>query len=208
MLLDDMTALGTDLTAFVLHFKPKWLLQSPNAPEDSIRCRNCALRAARAHGSSDSQSSDHTKGKLHMCPLDLATETAGRTVPALLCGRTITEPVKSRLQHYLKTAPVLVRLRELQKQLDPYGVLSLGHNNDNQNVFKAMSLRDCTLYIRIPTNVNAPIEGRLGDLDLKVGKEKTAYWRSLEQSLEEGGWYQGHGPGALTYTGCRLELSK
>lgn len=208
MLLDDMTASGAGSTALALEFKPKWLVQSPNAPMDAIRCRNCALRAARSHGTSSRNSSTDTPEKLFMCPLDLVTKTAGRTIPALLDGRTITAPLRDRLRDFLETGSVLVRLRELQKELDPYGVLSLGHNDQYQDVLKAMSLRDCTLYIRIPTDIAEPIEGRLGDLDLKVGNEKMRYWTSLEQSLNEGGWYQGHAWQASTSTGCRLERPK
>lgn len=55
---DDYALLMTDMTAqpgeYCLEIKPKWLLQSPDAPEGSIRCRTCALKlqrdAAKAHG--------------------------------------------------------------------------------------------------------------------------------------------------------------
>lgn len=43
-LMTDMTARSTEI---LVELKPKWLLQSPDAPPGATRCRNCALRAQR-----------------------------------------------------------------------------------------------------------------------------------------------------------------
>lgn len=46
--------------------------------------------------------------------------------------------------------------------------------------------------LQIPRDRNHAIEARLGDLDLKSSAgEKAEYWRSLERSLIDGGWYTG-----------------
>ena len=46
---------------------------------------------------------------------------------------------------------------------------------------------------KVPTDASGgggSIEARLGDLDLKTpGGDKGEYWRSLERSLVDGGWY-------------------
>jgi inositol-pentakisphosphate 2-kinase len=50
---DDYGLLMTDMTAkhgeYLFEIKPKWLLQSPDAPQDAIRCRTCALKLQRDH---------------------------------------------------------------------------------------------------------------------------------------------------------------
>lgn len=42
----------------------------------------------------------------------------------------------------------------------------------------------------MPWGESEPIEARIGDLDMKSGK-KADYWRALEMSLIDGGWYTG-----------------
>lgn len=48
---EEYGTLMTDMTArpgeVLVELKPKWLLQSPDAPPGATRCRNCALRAQR-----------------------------------------------------------------------------------------------------------------------------------------------------------------
>lgn len=67
---------------------------------------------------------------------------------------------------------------------DPKGVLKA--NAISQDFLAAMTLRDCTLYLKVS---QGSIGARLGDLDLKTGKGKAEYWRALERQLIEGGWY-------------------
>lgn len=88
---------------------------------------------------------------------------------------------------------LLGRLRELQVEFDKVGVLNVsGEGEEVQEVCKAMTLRDCTLYVR-KTSVGdggggSVIEARLGDLDLKL-PTRLEHWRSIERGLIEGGWY-------------------
>lgn len=65
LLVEDMTlACNTSLhpsTTTTIQFKPKWLVQSPNAPAGARRCRTCALSAASLSASPSTSTS--TTGK-------------------------------------------------------------------------------------------------------------------------------------------------
>lgn len=52
----------------------------------------------------------------------------------------------------------------------------------------AMTLRDCSLFMRIPYVDNLPIEAKLGDLDFK-SSDKLEDWYQKEEALVNGGWY-------------------
>lgn len=81
-------------------------------------------------------------------------------------------------------------MRYLQAQLDAKGVL--GHSSCpdcDHRLRLAMTLRDCSLFIRIPwADPNAPIEAKLGDLDFK-SHGKMGDWLEKEEGLLHGGWY-------------------
>lgn len=62
ILLPDMSSIPGSVTT--IEIKPKWLLQSPNAPRDAYLCRNCALHASRESGKPISRT--------WICPLALA----------------------------------------------------------------------------------------------------------------------------------------
>ncbi|GAB7356683.1 hypothetical protein MBLNU459_g7395t2 [Dothideomycetes sp. NU459] len=68
--------LMTDMTArpgeTLIELKPKWLLQSPDAPQDSTRCRTCALRAQRSAAKAEGRI---TPALLGFCPLSLTEGT-------------------------------------------------------------------------------------------------------------------------------------
>lgn len=51
-----------------------------------------------------------------------------------------------------------------------------------------MTLRDCSLFVRIPYDESIPIEAKLGDLDFK-SSDKLHDWYNKEQMLVHGGWY-------------------
>lgn len=52
-----------------------------------------------------------------------------------------------------------------------------------------MALMDAS---QIPLDSDGAIEARLADLDLKSpAGEKAGYWKTLERSLIDGGWYTG-----------------
>jgi inositol-pentakisphosphate 2-kinase len=66
ILLPDMSSIPGSVTT--IEIKPKWLLQSPNAPRDAYLCRTCALHASRK--------SKQTYKEPYICPLALV---AGNT---------------------------------------------------------------------------------------------------------------------------------
>ncbi|KAL8833507.1 MAG: hypothetical protein Q9170_004224 [Blastenia crenularia] len=185
----------TDMTCDDKHasceFKPKWLVQSPTAPPGSKRCRTCALRAMRCAKES------RTPGLSDFCPLLLVEddqEALASTLDRAL-GNTIGAPINvfdfiQQLLPYFLKHPILKLLRDLQAKKDPKGVL----NADPSNVdfMTAMTLRDCTLFLKIPNrdDSEARIQARLGDLDLKTPNgNKAEYWRQTEQQLIDEGWY-------------------
>lgn len=178
-LVTDMSC--SDDSSKLFEFKPKWLLQSPTAPQESKRCRTCALRAMRR------------KSRPGLCPLNLMDEDK---IAIALCRvmRLDSEQQEDysgterhmigRLRDFLLKDPLLPCLRQIQMDKDPTGVLSAGVISED--LLAAMTLRDCTLYLKVDQD---SIDARLGDLDLKTGIRKAEYWRDLERQLIEGGWY-------------------
>ena len=174
LLVLDMTPLKEDVN---LQLKPKWLAQSPNAPPGAKRCRTCALRASRASAgvrtATDSQS---------ICPLGLISDDEAVRAKAVQ-STTQDDLLRNFLMHDAQA--LLRQLRYWQTELDKYGVLNVSNDDGISDLCKAMTLRDCTLYVRGSDN---DIEARLADLDLKR-PQKLSSWRKIEQHLIEGGWY-------------------
>jgi inositol-pentakisphosphate 2-kinase len=170
----------------VIEFKPKWLAQSPSAPKNAVRCRQCA-RFARTNADLARKGDPLQKS---WCPLDLNIHDG------LQLAKTIWTPERfeemfPRFSSWLSGSTLLPRLRQLQMELDPVGVLE---NDKNDEQFRAaMTLRDCTVFVRFPENAKDDqygIEARIGDLDLK-SPDKAQYWKDTENALIEEGWYTG-----------------
>ncbi|KAG9243495.1 inositol-pentakisphosphate 2-kinase [Calycina marina] len=185
LLVDDMTSQNS--TDAVVEFKPKWLSQSPSAPKDAKRCRQCAYvaqRNAKRAGSGKPPTEEP-------CPLDLISVSKQDRIKA---ARLILPPQESqiaiaRMTEWLASNSLLSRLRGYQNHLDKNGPLVSDVNDENFQL--AMTLRDCTVFMRIRGGMNDPnsaIEARLGDLDLK-SKEKRQYWVDTEKALINEGWY-------------------
>ena len=141
-LITDMTC-DSDSEYELFEFKPKWLAQSPNAPVESRRCRTCALQAMRRI---ELRESNHQPP--NFCPLDLVSTdilNVDRAVKAM--SGTIPSGTHETILRYLHQNPLLVRLRELQLELDPNGVLRADLTS---SIFlAAMTLRDCTLFLKV-----------------------------------------------------------
>lgn len=96
----------------VHEFKPKWLLQSPSAPKDAVRCRQCARSAQenvkrRANGKPCKQ---------YLCPLDaVSDDPRGIAQAASLMGTS--EGNRRRIKRWLEKSTLLKRLRQLQAEL-------------------------------------------------------------------------------------------
>ncbi|KAL8927449.1 MAG: hypothetical protein Q9208_002254 [Pyrenodesmia sp. 3 TL-2023] len=172
-------------------FKPKWLAQSPSAPPGSKRCRTCALRAMRQI--KDRRPPQHGD----LCPLTLLTDDEDNLSSSLhsilSCSRgaplNILDFVR-QMRPYLHQNPLIKLLRDLQTRKDPHGILQT--DPSSLDFMTAMTLRDCTMFLKIPNrdDTEAQLEVRLGDLDLKTPDgNKAAYWRDTEQQLIDEGWY-------------------
>ncbi len=146
-LVTDMSAENYGYYACV-EFKPKWLAQSPSAPSGSRMCRTCALRAMRSAG--------EEYPKPSFCPLSLMSEDKAKVAAALdvvtkiaKYGDTLTEAAQASLIDLLYKSPLLRLLRKLQSEKDPLGVLRT--DLQNQDFLTAMTLRDCTLFLKVCT---------------------------------------------------------
>ncbi|KAJ5093328.1 Inositol-pentakisphosphate 2-kinase [Penicillium angulare] len=183
LLITDMTTFDEPGTTLA-ELKPKWLTQSPSAPPTAHRCRTCALREMKNH---DARSIG-LKEQRSFCPLDLVSECFEDILRATTfikgCGD------RARLARILLHNPVLQRLRAQQTSWSQVGLL--GPPSHSQKTSLDMTLRDCTMFIKVPHDDKVPVEIRLGDLDLKTGAGgKSNYWRKLEVELIDGGWYSG-----------------
>ncbi|KAL9126199.1 MAG: hypothetical protein Q9217_004717, partial [Psora testacea] len=140
-LITDMTC-DTDSGYESLEFKPKWLTQSPNAPAQARRCRTCALRAMKRF---QLGASNHWLPGF--CPLNLVSMDISKVEKAIshMLGKDLLR-IQSTLAHFLNGNLLLMRLRELQLQLDPDGVLTA--ELTSPRFLAAMTLRDCTLFLK------------------------------------------------------------
>jgi len=184
LMVRDMRESDHDLET--VEFKPKWMAQSPSAPDNSVRCRQCA-RVARSNAELARKGEPLQKS---FCPLDLTTfEGTDRVAEFLLPGFGVD--MQMRFSMYLASdCPLLKRLRDAQVMLDPIGVLKNDKNDENFRA--AMTLRDCTMFIRLPNEEEEwhLTEARIADLDLK-SPDKAEYWKETERALIDEGWYTG-----------------
>ncbi|KAH8848098.1 hypothetical protein MCOR27_000264 [Pyricularia oryzae] len=184
MLIHDMRPRNDN--EILIEFKPKWLEQSPTAPKDATRCRNCAREAYRNNkkGTSDSI----------LCPLrfmDRAGEVSMARVKEFITkGLDISSgsPAAITLEKWLRENTLLPHLHDAQVSNDSTGVLE---PKDQFKLGLAMTLRDCTCYVRLSRQGSSieKVEARLGDLDLKDQTTKLDYWRDMELELQEQGYY-------------------
>ena len=174
LLVTDMTPRKGDV---ILELKPKWLAQSPNAPPGAKRCRTCAIRASRASAGVRTATDIRS-----ICPLGLISDDEAVRMKAVR-ATTQDDFLRKFLMHDAQAN--LRQLRHWQTELDKHGVLSVRNDDSISDLCKAMTIRDCTLYVRGSDN---DIEARLADLDLKQ-PQKLSSWRQIEQNLVEGGWY-------------------
>lgn len=173
--------LSPDSDEQLLQLKPKWLIQSRNAPPSATRCRTCALRAQRASRHSGTATDAQT-----ICPLELVSENLATRTQA---AARLTQD--DHLREYLVcNAPTLLRLlRDRQERLDRLGVIGVAEGDDLVDLCTAMTLRDCTLFIKKKSSwKGGGVEARLADLDLK-SPLKVTRWREVERGLIDEGWY-------------------
>ncbi|KAL6234499.1 hypothetical protein BDW75DRAFT_251402 [Aspergillus navahoensis] len=183
LLVTDMTPFGNPGTDLA-ELKPKWLVQSPSAPAGARRCRTCALRDmknndARRVGAAEVRS---------FCPLDLGSDKFEHVLRAAKFVKGYKD--HTRLARVLYRNPTLLKLLAHQRSMKDVGLYGPSPFSRDKSI--AMTLRDCTMYIKMPRSEKGRVEIRLGDLDLKTaGGGKAQYWLELEHRLISEGWYMG-----------------
>ncbi|KAK4190056.1 inositol pentakisphosphate 2-kinase [Podospora australis] len=190
MLVEDMRSVsGGDLS---LEFKPKWLSPSPSAPPSSLRCRNCAREALRNSLHPSHHKSHHAKIP---CPLDLLhCSHSSASLSNMMSYISPPPPLNTvskldALTAWLQSNTLLPQLRQAQIAHDKTGPLGEGINGEELQL--AMTLRDCSCFLRIPSDYpRQPVEAKLADLDKKNWEKKLSYWQGLERELIEGGYYE------------------
>ena len=153
VLVTDMSPSGYEggRQCICVEFKPKWLAISPSAPEGATKCRTCALRAMReANGIG-------TEGAL--CPLDLVGSRAdmSRATDSFLKAKWGKKPeerlrgiecwIRDRIGDHIWGGDLLRTLCYLQIRFEGKGMF--GGKVEERDFLTAMTLRDCTLYLRV-----------------------------------------------------------
>jgi inositol-pentakisphosphate 2-kinase len=220
----------------LVELKPKLLQQSPGAPPDARRCRTCATHASRRTPIaklpicplallSNSQYIISTalatlpKSAIHPLPAELSIQELNILLTNFFIGADISTTTpwmntngRNMLQH----------LAILQKQFDPHGVSCVADgchivNGRIQpvpaimpqlaNLSTAMTMRDCTLFIRMVKDSQKgwTVDAKLADLDPKG--ERLQKWHDDEMALNHEGWYTGEElmeEGTIQHTTCML----
>ncbi|OTB06904.1 hypothetical protein M426DRAFT_318614 [Hypoxylon sp. CI-4A] len=197
MLVEDM---GPSSDYKAIEFKPKWLAQSPMAPDDATRCRTCAREALRI----DKLGKRGGQVPLPVCPLGLLHEN--RAVVMSTIDRLApdwSERDRERLADALKESGVLERLRDLQEEGDSGDTLFTRPSDPRFGL--SMTLRDCSCFVRMPIDPRAPVVIKLADVDKKNWRQKQSYWQQSHNDLVEDGWYQEEERPSIE-TACVLRL--
>lgn len=151
LLITDMTvAPGSGETLW--EFKPKWLLQSPSAPPDATRCRTCALREMKNHDALK-KAEKNPNGtrmspplqKVSFCPLDLVSDSFEDVLRATQF--ISNAPGSHRAATILYKHPTLMKLKHWQRHMNAVGLPGLEAQCQDRAV--SMTLRDCTMYIKV-----------------------------------------------------------
>ncbi|KAF7547504.1 hypothetical protein G7046_g8981 [Stylonectria norvegica] len=193
LLVEDMRPTDSE-RSLLFEFKPKWLSQSPSAPPNAIRCRQCAMELYNFLVDPDpgKQPPDVAKP----CPLALANDTApaeldtvSRIAPHLAKLAAQDPSIRKALQYTANNA-ILRHLRAAQELADSKGPLNASPEDSEFNL--AMTIRDCTAFVQIrpqDTNGTANVQIRLGDFDFKESAAKFSRWKKAEQELITKGCY-------------------
>ncbi len=209
---------GDSSECLLVEFKPKWLAQSPSAPPNAIRCRQCAVELQRLLTRAPGKP---PRPEHKPCPLALMDPDAPEPVgsPFRIAPHLKGLPDEAYFEGMLRDIcrhPLLQTLKEQQQLHDPDGPLNA--QADDYAFGVAMTIRDCTCFVQIPRSReknegnDEPLTLRLADLDWKDADTKLHTWRSTEQRLVEGGyytaeWIECNGTYYRPPTLCLLELA-
>lgn len=147
LLITDMTVGDTSTLA---EFKPKWLNQSPSAPTRAHKCRTCALREMKNHAALL-----ELKERRSFCPLDLVSDQFDNVLRATGLIKGCQD--RLRLAQILYRNPTLLKLQSLQKTEREVGLL--GPVAQSREMSLAMTLRDCTVYVKVSNACQMSREG-------------------------------------------------
>ncbi|KEY66815.1 hypothetical protein S7711_09499 [Stachybotrys chartarum IBT 7711] len=190
---EDMRPRNAD-DDFLVEFKPKWLLQSPSAPDNAIRCRQCAMELRNLLTDPVSY-----KGLPldKPCPLVLGNPHAPEKVasPSRIAHQLAGDELLPDYQEALLEVAghrAIAALKHQQARLDKQGPLHAPFGDPDFSL--AMTLRDCTCFARIPRRQahggrRSPVRICFGDLDWKNPAAKATRWRHAEEELIAGGYY-------------------
>ncbi|KAM0265210.1 hypothetical protein ACHAQJ_000363 [Trichoderma viride] len=183
-----LTPFEGDDGSMLIEFKPKWLLQSPSAPKNAIRCRQCALELRNYLKAPSTKAPCPEK---RPCPITLANPDCPQQVasPFRIAPQLSSLHDDKRIQAALDKIihhKAIRALRDCQKSLDHVGPLRPPTNLD---FVVAMTLRDCTCFALVPSSDDEEIKLRFGDFDWKDPERKFNHWRGTEQDLIDGGFY-------------------
>ena len=202
----------------MIEVKPKWLLQSPSAPTDAVRCRTCAVRLHR-------RLKDSSYDGAHLpCPLLMTSdrwEDRSLFVSRLFGDEELDEWYVAPLRRWFKgVAPsrpkrLITQVRNMQRQLDQKG--PLGSNADDEQFRLAMTLRDCSVFLRVLRRPGgqAKVVAKIADLDKKNSAAKMDWWKKTELDLVKGGAYFAEyrvdveqGRVVIAGTECHMEMER
>jgi inositol-pentakisphosphate 2-kinase len=147
LLVTDMTtnALNNDRqaeTATLVELKPKWLVQSPSVPINARRCRTCALRDMREHNATYNPPGNVNRP----CPLVLVSDEFEDVYQMTASMKT---PInRHRLAEALFQHKTLLKLKKLQERMADVGLDGLPETSQSLSI--AMTLRDCSAFVKVP----------------------------------------------------------
>lgn len=180
------------LAGLMIEFKPKWLVQSPSAPPDAKRCRTCALNAHRR-----AAGTPRGRGDSGFCPLDLLSDDVTILKTALSNIWPSTDTLDAFLEIFQRSVqPGVKHLHDLQQMHNNVGLHDF-EDPDGKDFSIAMALRDCSMFLKLATEVESDnaltlVSAKFADLDLKSSDGgKVEKWANIESALVEEGWYSG-----------------
>ncbi|KAG6248523.1 hypothetical protein E4U24_002667 [Claviceps purpurea] len=187
-LIEDMRPQALD-TCILVEFKPKWLSQSPSAPKDAIRCRQCAMELRNLI---KDLSINKTHPERKPCPLALMSPDGPRPVcsPFRMAPHLADDDADHDFyEKILRRIASSDAIRDLKKQQDIHDKVGPLHASRSDPFFPlAMTLRDCTCFAQIDKRSQS-VRIRFGDFDWKDPLVKFERWAGVEAELVEGGFY-------------------
>ncbi|KAK2591315.1 Inositol-pentakisphosphate 2-kinase [Conoideocrella luteorostrata] len=186
-LVEDMRPQDVE-TCVLVEFKPKWLSQSPSAPRDAVRCRQCAMEL-RNLATDLSRNRAHPKKK--PCPLALMSPNYQLQAcsPFRMAPHLADEANREFYEEALRRIANHAAIHDLKQQQDIHDKLGPLRAEPSDPLFAlAMTLRDCTCFAQIDKHSQS-IRIQFGDFDWKDPQVKFARWQGVEKELVESGFY-------------------